>query len=333
MAEVPTECVIGVDLGGTNLKAGLIDGALEVHSSVERVIAGLPLPALLDELAAAVVALRESAEGEVDALGLGIAGLIDERRGLVASSTHLPFAGVPLAEVMEERLGMAVFVDNDANVALIAEHRHGAAQGERVALMVALGTGVGGAIAFDGEIYRGAQGAAGEVGHIVLSPDGPDCGPGCASRGCLEAFVSGSALARDARAAAERAGAGGLGRALADGRVIDGPLVTELALAGDEVALEILTTLGEWLGLGLVTLANVFDPDVIVVGGGVSAAGELILDPARRVLSERAPALISEHVEVRPARYGARAGMLGAAVLARESLAHAPSIGRPQVAR
>lgn len=332
MAKVPTECVIGVDLGGTNLKAAVVDGALQVHASIERVIAGLGREELLAALAAAVGELRESAEVEVEAVGLGVAALFDDRRGLAVSSTHLPFAGVAIGALMEERLGLPVFVDNDANVALIAEHRHGAAQGEGVALLVALGTGVGGAIAFDGELYRGSQGAAGEVGHIVLSPDGPDCGPGCRSRGCLEAFVSGSALAREGRAAAAARPDSALGRALRDGRVIDGPLVTESALAGERVALEILTTLGEWLGLGLLSLANVLDPDVIVVGGGVSGAGELILEPARRVLAERAPTLISEHVAIRPARFGARAGVLGAGILAREAAAMTPFGRRPKVA-
>jgi len=332
VAKVPTECVIGVDLGGTNLKAGLVEGSLAVRARVERVIAGLGREELLDALADAVAQLRESAEVEVEAVGLGIAGLIDSDSGVVASSTHLPIAGVAIAEVLSERVGLAVLADNDANVALLAEVRDGAAAGEHVALIVALGTGVGGAIAFDGEIYRGAHGAAGEFGHIVISPDGPACGPGCRSRGCLEAFVGGSALARDACAAAERDPAGALGQALADGRVIDGPLVTELALGGDATALAVLTTLGQWLGIGLLSLANVFDPDVIVVGGGVSAAGDLILEPARRVLAERAPTLISKHVEVRPARFGARAGMLGAAILAREAAAMTPLRRRGKVA-
>jgi glucokinase len=317
VAKVPTECVIGVDLGGTNLKAALVDETLAVRAGVERVIAGLGREELLGALADAVAELRESAEGEVEAVGLGIAGLIDSDSGVVASSTHLPIVGMPIADVLSERVGLAVLADNDANVALLAEVREGAAAGERVALIVALGTGVGGAIAFDGEIYRGARGAAGEFGHIVLSPDGPACGPGCRSRGCLEALVSGSALARDAAAA---------------GLPAQGPLVTELALAGDATALRVLGELGEWLGLGLLSLANAFGPDVIVVGGGVSGAGELILEPARRIVRERAPELIGE-VAIRRARFGAHAGMLGAAILAREHAAVSVFAGRPKGGR
>lgn len=321
MAEVPTECVIGVDLGGTNLKAAVCDPALAVHGQIERVIAGLALPQLLGEITDVVDELRAAVDCELDAVGFGIPCLIDSERGLAAASTHLPIAGLPFAAVMAERLGLAVFVDNDANLALLAEHRHGAARGARVALMLTLGTGVGGAIALDGELYRGAQGAAGELGHMIVVADGPACGPGCSSRGCLEALSSGSALAREARAAAAREPAGALGRAAAAGRPLQGPLVSELARAGDGVCIELLRTLGEWLGIGLTSLVNIFNPDVIVVGGGVSGAGELILAPARRVVAQRAPALTAEHVAIRAARFGAQAGMLGAAQFARESIA------------
>jgi glucokinase len=221
---------------------------------------------------------------------------------------------------MSERLGLPCCFDNDANVALLAEHRRGAAIGERVALMVTLGTGVGGAIMAGGELFRGARGGAGEFGHMIVDPDGPPCGPGCPSHGCLEAWTSGTALAREARAAAQRDGAGALGRALAQGREIDGPLVTQLARDGDESALAVLRTLGEWLGVGLCSLVNIFNPDVVVIGGGVSGAGELVLEPARRVLAGRALAASAQHVAIRAARFGDEAGMFGAALLARESI-------------
>lgn len=320
VAQVPRECVIGVDIGGTNLLAGAIDERLGVHHRVRRSVAGLELPALLDTITSAVEEARDAAGGEVDAIGFGIPCLIDEERGLAASSVHLPIAGLAFAEVMAERLGLPAYVDNDANLALLAEHRHGAARHERVALMLTLGTGVGGAILVGGELYRGAQGAAGELGHMIVDPDGPACGPGCPGRGCLESRVSGTALAREARAAAAREPASALGRAIAAGREIGGPLVTELAHDGDRTARAVLDELGEWLGIGLVSLVNIFNPDVVVVGGGVIGAGELILEPARRVLARRALALPAEHVAVRPARFGAESGMLGAAVFAREQV-------------
>jgi glucokinase len=318
VAKVPHECVIGVDIGGTNLVAGAVDAQLGVHHRARRSVASQELPALLDTITDAVAEVSDAVGGDVEAVGFGIPCLIDDERGLAASSVHLPIAGIAFAEVMAERIGLQSFVDNDANLALLAEHRHGAARGERVAVMLTLGTGVGGAILIGGERFRGAQGAAGELGHMVIQPDGPDCGPGCPGRGCLEALVSGSALARDALAAARREPASGLGRALAGGREIAGPLVTELALDGDAVARDVLIALGEWLGIGLASLVNIFNPDVIVIGGGVIGAGELILEPARRVLSRRALAMPAEHVEVRPAHFGAESGMLGAAMLARE---------------
>jgi glucokinase len=318
VAKVPHECVIGVDIGGTNLVAGAVDEQLGVQHRTRRSVAFRELPALLDTITDAVAEVGDAVGGDVEAVGFGIPCLMDDERGLAASSVHLPIAGVAFAEVMAERAGLPAFVDNDANLALLAEHRHGAAHGERVALMLTLGTGVGGAILIGGELYRGAQGAAGELGHMIVAPDGPDCGPGCPSRGCLESFVSGSALAREARAAARREPGSGLGRALAAGREIAGPLVTELAHDGDATARGVLEELGEWLGIGLASLVNAFNPDVVVIGGGVIGAGELILEPARRVLAARAMALPAEHVAVRPARFGAEAGMLGAALFARE---------------
>ncbi len=318
VAQVPTECVIGVDLGGTNLSACALDRELAVVGRTRRTVAGLDLGALLATIADAVGELRDAFDGGVEAAGFGIPCLIDDERGLAASSVHLPIAGLAFAEAMAERVALPCFVDNDANLALLAEHRRGAAAGGRIALMLTLGTGVGGAIISGGELYRGAQGAAGEFGHMIVDPDGPPCGPGCPSHGCLEAWTSGTALAREARAAAARDRDGALARALAAGHKIEGPLVSALAREGDEPALAVLEALGEWLGVGLCSLVNIFNPDVIVIGGGVSGAGELVLEPARRVVAARALALPAEHVSIRAARFGAEAGMLGAAMFARE---------------
>jgi len=320
VAEVPAECVIGVDLGGTKAVAGAVDSGLAVHHRARREVSTSDLPALLETLTELVDEVREAVGGEVEGVGFGIPCLIDQERGLAASSVHLPIQGVAFAEVMAERLGVPAFIDNDGNLALLAEQRAGAARGHRSAVMLTLGTGIAGAIMIGGELYRGSQGAAGEIGHMVVAADGPDCGPGCPSRGCLESFASGTALARDALALAKRAPRSRLGMARAAGREINGPLVTELAFDGDPDAIALLTRLGEWLGIGLANIANIFNPDVIVVGGGVMAAGELILVPARRVLAERALALPAEHVHVVAARFGAESGMLGAALLVRDRL-------------
>ena len=189
--------------------------------------------------------MRDAVGGEVEAVGFGIPCLIDDERGLAASSVHLPIAGVAFAEVMAERIGLPAFVDNDANLALLAEHRHGAARGERVAVMLTLGTGVGGAILIGGELFRGAQGAAGELGHMIVEPDGPPAGPAARvtaawSRSCRGPRSSATHVRR--RCAGRTAA---LARALAEGREVSGPLVTELAHEGDEAALGVLRSLGE----------------------------------------------------------------------------------------
>ena len=320
MAEVPAECVIGVDLGGTKAIAGAVDASLGVHYRARREVPTSDLASLLETLTELVDEVRAAVAGEVEGVGFGIPCLIDQDRGLAASSVHLPINGVAFADVMAERIGLPVFMDNDGNLALLAEHRAGAAQGERNAVMLTLGTGIAGAILIGGELYRGSQGAAGELGHMVVWADGPPCGPGCPSRGCLEALVSGTALTTAALALARRSPASRLGQALADGREVSGPLVTELAFDGDADALALLAELGAWLGIGLVNVVNIFDPDVVVIGGGMIAAGELILAPARRVLAERSLALPAQHARVLGASFGAESGMLGAAVFARDRL-------------
>jgi glucokinase len=320
VAEVPAECVIGVDLGGTKAIAGAVDASLAVHYRGRREVPTSDLDALLETLTELVEEVREAVGGEVEGVGFGIPCLIDQDRGLAASSVHLPINGVAFADVMAERVGLPVFMDNDGNLALLAEQRAGAAHGERNAVMLTLGTGIAGGIVIGGELYRGSQGAAGELGHMIVWADGPACGPGCRSRGCLEALVSGTALSREALALASRSPASRLGQALAAGREVSGPLVTELAFDGDGDALALLEELGTWLGIGLVNVVNIFNPDVVVIGGGVIAAGELILAPARRVLAERALAFPAEHVRVEAAHFGAESGMLGAALFARERL-------------
>jgi glucokinase len=320
VAEVPAECVIGVDLGGTKAIAGAVDASLAVHYRGRREVPTSDLEALLETLTELVEEVREAVGGEVEGVGFGIPCLIDQDRGLAASSVHLPINGVAFADVMAERVGLPVFMDNDGNLALLAEQRAGAAHGERNAVMLTLGTGIAGGIVIGGELYRGSQGAAGEFGHMIVWADGPACGPGCRSRGCLEALVSGTALSREALALASRSPASRLGQALAARREVSGPLVTELAFDGDGDALALLEELGTWLGIGLVNVVNIFNPDVVVIGGGVIAAGELILAPARRVLAERALAFPAEHVRVEAAHFGAESGMLGAALFARERL-------------
>jgi glucokinase len=257
-----------------------------------------------------------AAAPDVGAVGFGIPSLVDSRTGASVWSNHLPLDDVPFRDLMSERLGLPVYVDNDSNLSMLAEHRHGAARDARHALMVALGTGIGGGIVIDGRIYRGATGMGAELGHIVVDIDGADCPGDCPGRGCLEALVSGNAIGVEGLAVAGARPESALGRRLATGGVITGGLVTDLAHSGDAAAREVLELIGRRLGAGLTGLVNVFNPEVIVIGGGAVAAGDLMLDPARAVVAERALPPARTLVRIVPAAFGDEAGMLGAALFA-----------------
>jgi len=274
-------CVIGVDLGGTKLLAGVVDEHLAVHHRSTRPALGLDTADLLDACVEAVEEARAVAPAEVRAVGFGIPCLMDQKRGMGVMAVNLPLIDVPFRDLMAERLGLSVVVDNDANCAAVAEHRLGAAQGCQEAVVLTIGTGIGGGLILRGEVYRGATGAAAELGHMVIEKDGPRCQGNCPNHGCLEAVASGTALGREgARLAAERPNTA-LGRALAEGRTINGLLITELAHDGDEAAREAIAIIGRNLGVGIANYMNIFNPEVVVIGGGVIAAGELLLAPAR----------------------------------------------------
>jgi glucokinase len=186
--------------------------------------------------------------------------------------------------------------------------------------MLTVGTGIGGALLFNGALYRGARGAAGELGHMVVDADGPPCQGNCPNHGCLESVASGTALAREALRVARSTPDCGLGRALQDGRTITGALVTELAHDGDTAARDVVALIGTRLGVGMANLVNMLNPDVVVVGGGVIGAGELLLAPAREVVAARALPPPREHARIVRAHFGAEAGMVGAGALALEGL-------------
>jgi len=320
---VSTGCVIGVDLGGSKLLAGAVDPALNVHHRATRPAREASQSAVLDAVVGVVTEVRdaiEGASGTVEAVGFGIPCLIDQARGVAVMAVNLPIAGIPFADLMAERLGLPAFVDNDANAAMLAEWRYGAAQGARDAAMLTLGTGIGGGLVVGGVLQRGSQGAGAELGHMVVHADGPQCQGNCPNRGCLEAMCSGTALAREAVKIARGRPDSGLGRALAGGREINGPLVTELAYDGDAAAIAAISLIGRWLGVGIANLVNMLNPDVVIVGGGVVAAGELLLEPARAEVAERALSPSKEHVRILPARFGAESGMLGAAALALDGI-------------
>ena len=305
--------MVGIDAGGTKLLAGVADEQLAVHHRLHRLWRGDERQEVLD-LLVEVVEEALSAAPEAQAVGFGIPSLMDRDRAVSLECVHLPLDGVPFRDLMSERLDLPVVVDNDANCALLAEARAGAAKGASDALMLTLGTGIGGGILAHGELYRGA-GSAGELGHTVVDLGGEPCM--CGARGCLETVASGPAIARAGAAAAVAEPESGLGRATAAEREITGPLVTELAGEGDPAAVAVLGDVGRKLGAGLAGLANAFSPEVIVVGGGASAAGELLLGPAREELRQRALGP-NRDVRVVAAHFGDEAGMLGAALIALE---------------
>jgi glucokinase len=313
---MPPRRVIGVDAGGTKLLGGVVDDQLVVHHRVRRTWRGADRGETLDVFVDAVEEIRAAAP-EVEAVGFGIPSLVSPD-GTSLWSNHLPLDDVPFRDLMSERLGLPVYVDNDSNLALLAEHRRGAARGTRHALMIALGTGIGGGIVMDGRLYRGAGGAAGELGHLVVDLHGPDCPGDCPGHGCLEVLASGNAIGLEGQAAGELLPDSALGHRLAAGAAVSGEYVTELAHSGDEPAMQALATVGQRLGAGLTGLVNVFNPEVIVVGGGAVAAGDLLLGPARAVVAERALPPSAAAVQIVPAHFGDESGMVGAALFALE---------------
>jgi glucokinase len=310
---------VGVDLGGTKVLIGVVGQDRQVLYEDRETSAGQTGEELLNTLEREVRQALE-ARPSAAAVGLGIPCTIDRKRGVAITAVNLPIRNIPFRDQMRKRLGLPVFIDNDANVAALAEHRFGAARGTRDAVMLTIGTGIGGGVIIDGELYCGSNGAASEPGHMVIDFDGPPCQGNCPNRGCLETFASGTALAREGRAAAEREPESALGRMLEKGGKIDGKAVTEAAVGGDPVAAAVVEEAGRRLGAGLSGLANIFEPEVIVVGGGVATAvGEMMLGPAREELRSRAlPPMNGTPVKL--AEFGPEAGMVGAAEMARMEL-------------
>jgi glucokinase len=310
---------IGVDIGGTKMAVGVVDDAGEVLYRSLATTAGRGTEDLLAELEAQ---LRKALEAypDVESIGLGLPSTIDRTRGVAVSSVNLPIVDVPIRDLIGDRLGLPTFLDNDANAAALAEHRLGVARGAGDVVMLTIGTGIGGGLILGGEVFRGSSGAAAELGHIVIDYAGPPCQGNCPNRGCVEALASGTAMGREGGVAADQHPDSALGRARAEGREIDGRLVTELAIEGDGIAVEVVALIGRRLGIALSSLANIFDPDVIVIGGGAAAAGDLLLEAAREQLRTRAlPPMNGTRVVA--AELGPEAGMIGAGTMAIEEIA------------
>ena len=312
---------IGIDIGGTKVAGGVVDpGGVVVARARRDTPHRSTSPSVVEDTIVDVVAeLIDGAGDDVVAVGIGAAGFVAADRATVVFAPHLSWRDEPLEANLQRRVPVPISVDNDANAAAWAEWRFGAAQGDSHVVMVNLGTGIGGAIIMDGQIIRGRYGIAGEFGHMQVVPGGQRCE--CGNKGCWEQYASGNALVREARSmmTANSPMATDL-LALADGdpSALTGPMITEAARDGDPTATELLGEIGQWLGVGIANLAAAFDPGVFVIGGGVSAAGDLLLEPARttfrRHLTGRG---YRPEARIVAAALGNEAGLIGAADLAR----------------
>lgn len=309
---------IGADLGGTKLAVGVVDGQPETVWNNEVPSTGYSQEAVVD-LLAEQINLAHEARPDARAAGIGIPATIDFERGYAVSTVNLDLADLPVRDLLTERIGLPVAIDNDANVAMLAEALFGAAKGARNAIMMTLGTGIGGGVWLNGEIFRGSSGAGAELGHTVVDIDGPRCQGNCPGRGCIECYASGTAIGRQGREAAKAHPESALGRLSAAGVEIGGRQVTEAARQGDDAAVGVINTVGHYLGNAIVSLCNVFQPEVVVLGGGAMAMGELILEPVRKELHARG-LRPNRDAKVVAAELGPAAGMIGAAAMARIEL-------------
>jgi glucokinase len=308
--------VVGVDLGGTKLLGGVVDEHLEVHARVRREVHGLKQAAIVDTAVEELIA----SVPDIDAVGFGIPCLIDQSTGVAVIAVNLDIENFRFRDAMEERLRRPIFIDNDGNVTTLVEQRFGAAKGASDVVGLTIGTGIGGGLVLNGRPYRGHWGAGAELGHMVVDEDGPRCQGNCPNRGCLEAVASGTAIGREGHMAAEEEPDSELGKALSGGQEITGTLVTTLGLGGDEVSRMVLGHIGRLIGVGLSSISNIFNPEVIVIGGGAMAAGDLLLEPAREELRARGLPPNRDQAQIVPAKFGPEAGMLGAAVMALDEL-------------
>jgi glucokinase len=302
-----------VDVGGTKIAAGVVTPEGRILKETR-----YPTPAspgrLVESIARSILEVKDGFE--VGGVCLAVAGLILAEENTVVFSPNLhAVEGIPLKGELEPRIGLPLTLENDANAATWGEFRFGAGSEVDHLVFVALGTGIGGGVITHGLLMCGAQGAGGELGHVTIQSTGPRCA--CGNRGCLEALASGTAIRRRARELASDHPDSALGRLAADRKVL-GEDVTRLAREGDEVAIAVLEEAGRWLGIGLAGFVNIFNPEVIAVGGGAMAAGELILETAREEVLLRARRPSRDLVEIKEATLGPRSGLLGAAALARD---------------
>ncbi|SDY17102.1 glucokinase [Geodermatophilus africanus] len=314
---------LGIDIGGTKVAGGVVAPDGTVLATARRATPGSSVVETEDAIAAVVEVLARGHDGPLVGVGVGAAGWFDRTGDTVLFSPHLAWRHSTLRKDLAARLQRPMWVGNDADAAAWAEYRYGAARGADLALMITLGTGIGGGIVMGGRLHRGSHGVAGEWGHMRVVPDGRLCA--CGNRGCWEQYASGTALGQTAREVARSSPAAAallLERVDDDPDRLTGEHVATAAAEGDPLALELLAEVGSWLGQGIADLAAVLDPEVVVIGGGVSVLGEMLLGPARERLERALPGRgFRPGPRVVGARLGAQAGIVGAADLVRRAVA------------
>ena len=313
---------IGIDIGGTKVAGGVVDTDGHItHRARRDTPHRSKSPSVVEDTIVDVVDELMHIVGSktVAAVGIGAAGFVAADRATVVFAPHLSWRHEPLQETLQKRVAVPISVDNDANAAVWAEWKFGAAQGETHVMMITLGTGIGGGILVNGQVQRGRFGIAGEFGHMQVVPGGHRCE--CGNRGCWEQYASGNALVREARSllSADSPIASDLfDRVEGQAGNLTGPLITQAARDGDPTARELLAEIGSWLGVGIANLAAAFDPGMFVIGGGVSAAGDLLLEPAREAFKRRLTGRgYRPEARIVAALLGNDAGLIGAADLAR----------------
>ncbi len=309
------DLVIGVDLGGTNVNSAVVDdGGRISHRAWQSISGSRTAGEVIDRLVTCVEMTMDSCgRGRVAGVGVGTPGLIPEDSGIVVYAPNVPeWVDLPLQSILRERLGLPVTIENDANAAAIGEHWVGAAAGKANVICITLGTGVGGAIIMNNEVWRGSNGAGGEIGHMTVVENGRMCG--CGAPGCLEAYASATAIAEQARELVHGRRKSVL-REMSGGNLdrIDAAMVAEAAGQGDDTAREVMHRSATLLGTAVSSLTNLLNPELIVIGGGVIKAGDLIFNPIGAEVARRAYKWSAGILRIVPAKLGDDAGIIGAA--------------------
>ncbi len=312
--------VLAIDLGGTKIITAIISSRV-IAKEYQLTLAEEGLQSVIKRVLSMInhlLSLRNLDPSQLDSISIAAAGAIDIEKGLVTLSPNLPdWRDIPLRDMVGEKYGVNTFLINDASAAALGEHHFGAGKGVSNLIMVTVGTGIGGGIIINGKLYSGPSGSAGEIGHMTIDVNGPKCS--CGNIGCLERLVSGTAVAEEAIRRLSQGEKSSLTE-IGGGKIksITAEKVSLAAQNGDSLAMEVISKAATYLGIGLVNLVNIFNPEMIIIGGGLAKVGDLLLEPARRVVRERAFQLSARLVRIVPAQLGDDAAVLGAAIFARQ---------------